>query len=35
MADFGSTDAEAFRAEARDWLTANFPPALAGVEVAT
>ncbi|MDP2261474.1 MAG: acyl-CoA dehydrogenase family protein [Caulobacter sp.] len=34
MADFGSTDAEAFRAEARDWLTANFPTSLVGVEVA-
>ena len=34
MADFGSPDTEAFRAEAKDWLTANFPPSLAGVEVA-
>ena len=32
MADFGSTDVEAFRTEARDWLTANFPPSLVGVD---
>jgi alkylation response protein AidB-like acyl-CoA dehydrogenase len=30
MADFGGDDIEAFRAEARDWLTANFPPSLKG-----
>ena len=29
MADFGGADVEAFRAEARDWLEANFPKALA------
>src|SRR5215831_2992151 len=29
MADFGGADLEAFRAEARDWLEANFPKALA------
>ena len=34
MADFGGTDTEAFRAEARAWLAANFPPSLAGVDVA-
>ena len=34
MADFGGADAEAFRAEAKDWLAANFPPSLAGVDVA-
>jgi len=28
MADFGAADTEAFRKEARDWLEANFPPAL-------
>jgi alkylation response protein AidB-like acyl-CoA dehydrogenase len=30
MADFGSTDLEGFRAEAKAWLEANFPKALAG-----
>ena len=29
MADFGGGDLEAFRAEAREWLEANFPKALA------
>jgi alkylation response protein AidB-like acyl-CoA dehydrogenase len=29
MADFGGADLEAFRAEAREWLEANFPKALA------
>ena len=29
MADFGETGLEAFRQEARDWLDANFPKALA------
>ena len=28
MADFGATDTEAFRKEAREWLEANFPPSL-------
>jgi len=28
MADFGSEDLQAFRAEARDWLTTHFPEAL-------
>src|SRR4051812_40383932 len=28
MADFGATDLEAFRTEAREWIAANFPPAL-------
>jgi alkylation response protein AidB-like acyl-CoA dehydrogenase len=30
MADFGGSDVEAFRAEVRGWLDANFPKALAG-----
>jgi alkylation response protein AidB-like acyl-CoA dehydrogenase len=30
MADFGGADLDAFRTEARDWLEANFPPALKG-----
>jgi alkylation response protein AidB-like acyl-CoA dehydrogenase len=30
MADFGGPDLEAFRAEAREWIAANFPPALKG-----
>jgi alkylation response protein AidB-like acyl-CoA dehydrogenase len=29
MADFGGSDLDAFRAEARDWLQANFPKSLA------
>jgi alkylation response protein AidB-like acyl-CoA dehydrogenase len=29
MADFGGSDLDAFRAEARDWLDANFPKSLA------
>ena len=29
MADFGGSDLDAFRAEARDWLEANFPESLA------
>ena len=29
MADFGGPDLEAFRAEAREWLEANFPKSLA------
>ncbi|HQN51125.1 MAG TPA: acyl-CoA dehydrogenase family protein, partial [Phenylobacterium sp.] len=28
MADFGGADTEAFRAEAREWLAANFPKSL-------
>ena len=28
MADFGSAELDAFRAEAREWLKANFPPKL-------
>ncbi|WP_309606623.1 acyl-CoA dehydrogenase family protein [Phenylobacterium sp.] len=31
MADFGGTDLEGFRTEARDWIAANFPPGLKGV----
>jgi alkylation response protein AidB-like acyl-CoA dehydrogenase len=34
MADFGATDLEAFRAEAREWLAANFPKSLANAEFA-
>ncbi|HZZ66752.1 MAG TPA: acyl-CoA dehydrogenase family protein [Phenylobacterium sp.] len=30
MADFGGTDLDAFRAEARAWIEANFPAALKG-----
>ncbi len=30
MADFGGDTVDAFRAEARDWLEANFPPSLKG-----
>ena len=30
MADFGGDDINAFRAEARDWLQANFPASLKG-----
>jgi len=30
MADFGATELEAFRKEARDWLEANFPTSLRG-----
>ena len=30
MADFGGDDIEAFRAEARDWLSAHFPSSLKG-----
>jgi alkylation response protein AidB-like acyl-CoA dehydrogenase len=34
MADFGGADLEAFRAEARDWLEANFPKSLRNSEQA-
>ena len=30
MADFGATDLDAFRVEAREWLATHFPPALKG-----
>ena len=30
MADFGGDTVEAFRAEAKEWLAANFPPSLKG-----
>ena len=30
MADFGGGDLDAFRADARSWLEANFPPSLRG-----
>jgi alkylation response protein AidB-like acyl-CoA dehydrogenase len=30
MADFGGTDLEGFRAEAREWIAANFPAGLKG-----
>ena len=34
MADFGTdVELEEFRGEARDWLAANFPPALKGQAV--
>ena len=29
MADFGGSDLDAFRTEAREWLEANFPKSLA------
>ena len=32
MADFGATELETFRAEAREWLAANFPKSLKGQE---
>ena len=34
MADFGGTDLDAFRAEAREWLEANFPTSLANQQTA-
>ncbi|THD81792.1 MAG: acyl-CoA dehydrogenase [Phenylobacterium sp.] len=34
MADFGGADLDAFRAEARDWIEANFPESLKTVEIA-
>ncbi|MDB5419050.1 MAG: Acyl-CoA dehydrogenase [Phenylobacterium sp.] len=34
MADFGGADLDAFRAEARAWLEANFPKSLANAELA-
>jgi alkylation response protein AidB-like acyl-CoA dehydrogenase len=34
MADFGGAELDAFRAEARDWLEANFPRSLAHAEAA-
>jgi len=34
MADFGGTDLDAFRAEAREWLDANFPKSLANQQTA-
>jgi alkylation response protein AidB-like acyl-CoA dehydrogenase len=34
MADFGGTDLDAFRAEAREWLEANFPKSLAHQQTA-
>ena len=30
MADFGGSDLDAFRNEARDWIVANFPASLKG-----
>ena len=30
MADFGATELEAFRTEARTWLEANYPASLRG-----
>ena len=34
MADFGGSDLDAFRAEAREWLEANFPKSLANQQTA-
>jgi alkylation response protein AidB-like acyl-CoA dehydrogenase len=34
MADFGGSDLDAFRAEAREWLEANFPKSLANQQAA-
>ena len=34
MADFGGSDLDAFRAEAREWLEANFPNSLADQQTA-
>jgi alkylation response protein AidB-like acyl-CoA dehydrogenase len=34
MADFGATELDAFRAEARDWLEANFPKSLRNADIA-
>ena len=34
MADFGGSELDAFRAEARDWLEANFPKSLANTQFA-
>jgi alkylation response protein AidB-like acyl-CoA dehydrogenase len=34
MADFGGSELDAFRAEARDWLEANFPKSLANSQFA-
>jgi alkylation response protein AidB-like acyl-CoA dehydrogenase len=34
MADFGGSDLDAFRAEAREWLDANFPKSLANQPIA-
>ncbi|HEX3701003.1 MAG TPA: acyl-CoA dehydrogenase family protein, partial [Phenylobacterium sp.] len=33
MADFGGAELDTFRAEARDWLEANFPKSLAAAEI--
>jgi alkylation response protein AidB-like acyl-CoA dehydrogenase len=35
MADFGATDLDAFRAEVRDWLKANYPPELRDADART
>jgi alkylation response protein AidB-like acyl-CoA dehydrogenase len=35
MADFGATDLDAFRAEVRDWLKANYPPELRDTDART
>src|ERR1044071_5001516 len=34
MADFGGSELDAFRAEAREWLEANFPKSLANAPIA-
>ncbi|HEY3949259.1 acyl-CoA dehydrogenase family protein [Phenylobacterium sp.] len=35
MADFGASELDAFRAEVRDWLAANYPPELRAADAAT
>ncbi|MDB5442721.1 MAG: acyl-CoA dehydrogenase, partial [Phenylobacterium sp.] len=35
MADFGGAEIEAFRADVRGWLAANYPPALKTADAAT
>ncbi|THD64746.1 acyl-CoA dehydrogenase family protein [Phenylobacterium sp.] len=35
MADFGATDLDAFRAEVREWLAANYPPELRDADAKT
>ncbi|MBS0332486.1 MAG: acyl-CoA dehydrogenase family protein [Proteobacteria bacterium] len=35
MADFGASDLDAFRAEVRDWLAANYPPELRAADAET
>ena len=35
MADFGASELDAFRAEVRDWLAANYPPELKAADAAS